>query len=169
MEFQYNVTEEDYISFNLFHIKHSKTAKRSLNIQRWLSPVIFIAISYILSLMDDTPFLLSLPPFLIVSVLWVIFYPKYFYRRIKTGTRKFIREGKNVGMLGEHTLFLSEEGVSEVSANGENKVTWQGMESFHENDNYFYLYNSAVSAFIVPKRDLKNAEGLREYVTAHIQ
>ena len=35
MEIHYNLTEEDYINFNLYHIKNSKAGKRALVLQRF--------------------------------------------------------------------------------------------------------------------------------------
>ena len=35
-----------------------------------------------------------------------------------------IKEGKNDGLLGEHHMILSEEGIIEFTVNGETKVNW---------------------------------------------
>ena len=73
MEIKYNLTEEDYLNFNLFHVKNSNTVKRALNIQRFLFPVLFIVISYLFSKMTEISFLGVFIPFLLISILWVIF------------------------------------------------------------------------------------------------
>lgn len=164
MEIKYSLTEEDYLTFNLFHIKNSKTAKRSLDIQRFLTPVIFIALSYILSKLGNLSFLGLLISFLIVSILWIIFYPKYFYSYVSRHTKKMIKEGKNDGLLGEHRMVLSEEGIVDSTSNGETKVAWSGIKAFKEDKHNIYLYNSAVSAYILPKRELDDVEGMKTYL-----
>lgn len=169
MEIKYNLTEEDYLNFNLFHVKNSNTVKRALNIQRFLFPVLFIVISYLFSKMTEISFLGVFIPFLLISILWVIFYPKYFYRFIIRNTKKLIREGKNEDLLGEHRMTLSEEGIVDTTSNKETKVTWSGIQMIKEDEHSIYLYNSSVSAYILPKKDLHNVEETKALIQAKIK
>ncbi|WP_226668181.1 hypothetical protein [Metabacillus litoralis] len=57
MELKYNLTEEDYLHFNLFHIKNSKAGQNSLIIQRYSTPIMFIGMSFLFSTILDIPFL----------------------------------------------------------------------------------------------------------------
>lgn len=164
IEIYYNLTEEDYINFNLYHIKNSETGKRALALQRFLTPLFFIIISYIYSLISEMPFLPLFITFLVTSILWVIFYPKYFYGLIVRNAKKMIKEGKNDGLLGNHQLKLTEEGLVDTSLNKETKVTWPGITSIRENDGYFFLYNSSVSAYILPKRELNHVDKVGQYI-----
>lgn len=168
MEINYNLTEEDYINFNLYHIKNSKTGKRALALQRFLTPLFFIMISYIYSVISDMSFLPLFITFLVTSILWVIYYPKYFYRLISRNTKKMIKEGKNDGLLGDHQLKMTDEGLVDISSNKETKVTWSGITSFKEDDNSFYLYNSSVSAYILPKREIDYVDELRTFVQSKL-
>jgi len=168
MEIHYNLTEEDYIHFNLYHIKNSETGKRALALQRFITPLFFIIISYIYSLISDMPFLPLFITFLVTSILWVIFYPKYFYGLIARNARKMIKEGKNEGLIGNHQLKLTEEGLVDTSLNKETKVTWLGITSFQEDDGYFFLYNSSVSSYILPKREIDDVDVVRQYVQSNL-
>ena len=169
LEINYRLKEEDYVNFNMFHIKHSKTATRSLHMQRYLAPVFFIAISYVFSLLGDVPLFGLFITFLIMSILWIIFYPKYFYHFVKSRTKKFIREGKNDGLIGEHRMVMTEEGIKDFTTNGETSVRWPGIISFKEDNLYIYLFNTSVSAYILPKRDLSNEEEIRNYLISKLQ
>ncbi|CAM3114981.1 YcxB family protein [Filibacter tadaridae] len=164
MEVYYNLTEEDYINFNLYHVKNSKTGNRALKLQRFLSPLFFIVIAYIYSIMSGIPFLPLFITFLVMSILWILFYPKYFYSLIARNTKKMIKEGKNDGLLGNHHLKITEEGLVDTSSHKETKVSWSGITRFKEDDSYFYLYNSSVSAYILPKREIDHVDGLRMYI-----
>jgi len=168
MEIHSNLTEEDYIHFNLYHIKNSETGKRALALQRFITPLFFIIISYIYSLISDMPFLPLFITFLVTSILWVIFYPKYFYGLIARNARKMIKEGKNEGLIGNHQLKLTEEGLVDTSLNKETKVTWLGITSFQEDDGYFFLYNSSVSSYILPKREIDDVDVVRQYVQSNL-
>ena len=78
MEINYNLTEEDYLNFNMFHVKNSKTVKRALNMQRFITPIIFIVLSYVLSKVGNMSFFELFIAFLIVSILWIISLSKIF-------------------------------------------------------------------------------------------
>ncbi|MCM3693607.1 YcxB family protein [Neobacillus niacini] len=164
MEINYRLTEEDYLKFNMFHINNSDSANKSLKTQRFATPFVYIIFAYIFANIADIPFLYALIPFLIVGILWVIFYPKYFQTRILSQTKKMIREGKNEGLLGEHTMTLSEDGIVDSNPKGETKVNWSGIIKLTEDDSNLYLYNSSVSAYIIPKREVNDLEGLRNFM-----
>ncbi|MGG3806357.1 YcxB family protein [Metabacillus fastidiosus] len=61
-------------------------------------------------------------------------------------------------------MIMTEEEIVDSTANSETKVTWSGIEMFKEDDDYFYLYNSSVSAYILPKRALKDVEEIKNYI-----
>lgn len=165
MEIDYILSEEDYLHFNLFHIKNSRTTARALTIQRWIGPVIFVVFSFVFANLDkDLPFPLILIIFLIVSVLWYFLYPKYFFHYVKRQAKKMINEGKNSGLLGRHRMTLTVEGIIDATATGETKVRWSGIQEFKEDTEYLYLYNSSVSAYILPKRDLLDRNKVKKFV-----
>ncbi|MED5051508.1 YcxB family protein [Anoxybacillus rupiensis] len=164
MEIRYRLTEEDYVQFNLFHIKHSKAARRTLTIQRVIPPVLFLLVAWVFAEIGHASFLGLLITFSIVAVLWVIFYPSYFDRAIIRSAKRMMKDGNNEGLLGEHHLVMTEEGIVDSTSYGETKVSWGGIKAFKEDRHSFYLYNSAVSAYIIPKRELKNIEEIRSYL-----
>jgi hypothetical protein len=168
MEIQYNLTEEDYIHFNLYHVKNSKTGKQALTWQRFLSPLFFIIIAYIYSAISDMPFLPLFITFFIMGILWIVFYPKYFYNLITRNAKKMIKEGKNEGLLGEHCMKMTEEGIVDTSSQRETKVTWSGITGFKEDDGYFYLYNSSVSAYILPKREINHVNEVKNFIQSRL-
>lgn len=169
MEIHYHLTEEDYLHFNMFHVKNSKTARRSLNIQRFLLPVVFIIAAFLFSTFGDLPVMEAFIVYAIVAILWILFYPKYFYRHIAKMTKRMLKEGKNEGMLGDHVMKLTDEGIVDSTANGETKVNWPGIIEFKEDDNNIYLYNSAVSAYILPKRELKDIAEVRSFLVGKVK
>lgn len=166
VEIEYLLTEEDYLHFNMFHVKNSKTATRSLNLQRFLTPLFFVTFAFVFSAITDIALLGILMTFIVISILWMIFYPKYFYAHVRRQTKKMIQEGKNEGLLGKHHLLMSEEGIFETTSNGETRIGWASLKECKEDEDYFYLYNSGLSAIILPKRDLTNVEKTRKYIYA---
>ena len=59
---------------------------------------------------------------------------------------------------------MTEEGITETTSSGETKISWTGLKEFAEDDNNFYLYNSGLSAIILPKRAVTNIEEVYAYI-----
>ncbi|WP_033542146.1 YcxB family protein [Planococcus sp. CAU13] len=169
MELNYKLTEEDYIGFNLFHAKNSKAIKKQITLQRILVPVMYIVLAILAAYFLDVPFLVLFIPLLAVAILWFLFYPAYFYRLIKRNATKMIREGKNDALLGQHTMIFTEHGLREISPKGEMSLSWSGIENYGEDDSGFYLYNSGMSALIIPKRELRDTEGVGSFLAEKIR
>lgn len=164
MEIVYDVTEEAYIDFNLYHAQNSKTVRKTMTMQRVLVPIIYVVMAIVLSFVLDVPILFMVIPFLIMGILWAVFYPRYFYHHIRKSAKRLLQEGKNAGIPGTHTMIFTEVGLREVSATGEELVSWAGIESFGEDTSNLYLYNSGLSAFIVPKSSLVNVDRVRQFL-----
>lgn len=169
MQIKYHLTEEDYINFNLFHMKNSKTAMKALKVQRFLIPIVYMVVAYVFASVLDGSYILSFSIFGIMGILWIIFYPKYHYNFVLRQVRKMITEGKNEGLLGDHLMTISEEGVHDENPKGETKVSWSGIQDLKENEHYLYLYNSAVSAYILPKREVRDIEELRTVLNTKVE
>lgn len=151
MRFEYELTKQDYIDFNVHHIKNSNTLKKSLFMQQYVLAVIYLILPFILSKVSDIPLLYWLVVFVIVAVLWVIFYPKYFMAATIKRILKLVDEGKNKDMLGKHILTVNEEGIIEESENGESRINWSGVEKVVETEKHFFIYFSSIMAYIIPK------------------
>lgn len=169
MEIKYILHEDDYLHFNLYHIKNSKTSMKVLKLQRYLTPLLYLIAAYIFALLTDGSYILSFSIFLTLSVLWIIYYPKYYYNHVRRNVRKFLKEGNNDGLLGEHIMVFTEDGIVDRNQTGETKVVWEGIHTFKEDEHYFYLYNSAVSAYILPKKDVENANEVRNLLESKTQ
>lgn len=167
MEITYTITEQDYLQFNLFHMKNSQTAMNALKVQRFLIPIVYMVVAYFFAKLMGDSYILSFVIFGIAAVLWIVYYPKYFYNSVIRRVRKMIQEGKNEGILGEHLMILTEEGIVDKNSTGETRVNWSGIQDLKEDDQYLYLYNSSVSAYILPKREIENVEGLKAYIHSH--
>lgn len=155
MNISYELTKDDYIEFNLFHLKHSKTIRKTLFVQRYIVSVLFLIMPFITYRFSEIPLTYWVSVFIIVYLLWVVYYPKYFRKSVKRRILRMIEEGKNESILGSKRLDVNSEGIVEKSRNNEVKTNWDSIESIEETEKYIFIYVSAVSAYIVPKRAFK--------------
>jgi hypothetical protein len=151
MKVEYELKKEDYINFNIYHIKNSKVIRKTLLAQRYIVPIIFLVIPLLFGRFNEIPFF----P-LSIALIWIIFYPKYFMSVTMKRVSKMIEEGKNNDLLGNHIVIVDEEGLVEKSKNGENSINWMGVERIVSTESYFFIYVSSISACIVPKSSFDN-------------
>ncbi len=164
MTIQYDLTKEDYIAFNMHHIKSSKTVKKTLFIQQYVLAIIYLIIPFILADITGESLMFWLIPFIIIFILWIAFYPRYFKGYMKKNIIKMLSEGKNENIFGPVSLILEETGVREVTRAGESKANWSSIERVEENQDYIFMYTSAVAAAIVPLRAFTNIEEKNEFL-----
>ncbi|MDF2988016.1 MAG: hypothetical protein K0R50_3526 [Eubacterium sp.] len=171
MEIEFDLNKQDYIDFNIFHAMNSDTVKKSLVIQRYLAPIIFLIVPFLIAGLADLPLIYWMCVFIVIGAVWIIFYPKYFKAMILKRVAKILDEGKNEDLWGKHRVIVNEEGLLEQSKNGENKINWNGVERIVSLNQHFFIYISSVSACIIPKRAFKTNEDtvmFYEFITKHI-
>ena len=156
MKIDYTLTKEDYIAYNIHHIEHSPTLKRSINIQRYGLALIFLIFPFIIAGFTQIPLQLWLIVYGTVFIVWIRFYPKYFVNSTKKRILRLIEEGNNSSLFGPRSIIMTEEGVEEISEQGESRVTWNFIDRIEETQDYIYIYTSSVNAYVVPVRAFQN-------------
>lgn len=172
MELTFELTEEDYINYNISHSETSPSMKRSILIQRILGPVIFVIMPFIIIQFTDIPLWYWLIVFGLSSIAWFIFYPKYVMREVTKRIKKMLEEGNNENLFNERSLVLTDEGITETSSIGKSTISWNKIDRLEETEDYLYIYVSSVSAHIVPKRVFDNAREQEKFInkiTEYIQ
>lgn len=158
MKYEYELTRDDYIEFNLFHIYNSKTNIKSLRFIRFAPPILFLIIPFVFRLYSelDLAFGVSLVVFVAIALLWLILFPKKYKKRLIKSVTKMLDEGKNDGFLGVRTFEISDEGIFQVRSSGESKNNWSIVERLAITDDYIYIYTASIMAYIVPTRVFGN-------------
>lgn len=157
MKVNYDLKKEDYIEFNLHHMGKSKTIKRTLFIEQYLIPLIFIITPFVFAKnhSNPPPIMYFMIPCVIMYILWTIFFPKYFRYSFKKRIEKLLNEGKNSTMFGPQTLSITDKGIFEFSEMEKSKVDMKAVERVDVTENYIYIYINAVNAYIIPSRAFK--------------
>jgi hypothetical protein len=164
MKINYELTKDDYIQYNIFHLSYSKTAKNAMLLQRFLVPIMFMLLSFLFSRVSEIPLWLWLVCFSIASIVWVIAYPKYIRSIIRKRASKMLNEGRNTGMLGKQSIELTEDGIVKTNESSESKSKWNIVENIVETKDYIFIYISAVMAYVIPTRAFSDNEEKGNFV-----
>ncbi|MHB1460188.1 MAG: YcxB family protein [Armatimonadota bacterium] len=155
MTIEYELTMQDYIDYSLYHYHHSASVKRNLLSSRMTVPVMLLLIALLLSHRSKTPDPYGYTMAIIISVLWVVFYPRYWDRVQHQNIIKMVSEGKNDGMFRHHQFTVTSEGLVDETKIGEYRNNT--IDRIVESDKHIFIYISSLNAYIVPKRVFKSA------------
>ena len=164
MEIEFELLEEDYVNFNIEHANSSVSVKRSLILQRTLGPFVFLIATLALVKFSEISMWYWITVFSIMSVIWLVFYPNYFNWEMGRNIKKMLKEGNNKNLLQKRKLFLTDEAIIETSTASETKTPWCDVNKVEETGEYIYIYNSSISAYIIPKRVLGNQNKINTFL-----
>ncbi|MDQ2088069.1 YcxB family protein [Herbivorax sp. ANBcel31] len=155
MEIKFEITEEDYIKFNLYHIKNSPSQRKIYNLFKYVTPIIFAILMYFIGTRVYEPLgyywiILSL----IFVVAWFIIYPKEYKKTLIKQTEKLLREDDNSSFFGKKTMLVDENNIKIFSENSSETIHKNGIKRIKVYDDMIIIYLSAITAQIIPTRYL---------------
>ena len=156
MEVEIEITADDYKALNHHVVHTSPSLRRQRVIGGVVIPTVWLLVWVAVVLTRDDPSKAARA--LLPLLLGVLLLPLFCLRTHAKTTRavdSLLRDGKNAGLLGHRRITLTIEGVCESGEPGESVTRWAVVERIDTTDDHAFLFTSAVSAFIVPKRAFK--------------
>lgn len=172
MTAEYEITKDDLSAFNLYHHRHSRTARRQY-LRSWFIPVfiwllVFSGIWYLADKERGAPLrtFLDLLPLFSFAPLYLLYFPWAYRRKLRKIVDGMVSEGKNRGLFSRHRVTLSPEGVTDSGEHGQTSTAWRAIERVAAADEHAYIYTNALAAIIVPRRAFISPSGFEEFVRA---
>jgi hypothetical protein len=170
MTAEYEIAKDDVSAFNLYHHRHSPTARRQY-LRSWFLPaavwlLICIVIWYLADRERRTPLrtFLDLLPLFSGVPLHLLYFPWAYRRKVRKIVDGMVSEGRNRGLFGRHHLTLSPENVTDSNEHRQSSTMWSGVERVVATDKHAYIYTSALAAIIVPGRAFSGPSEFEEFV-----
>ena len=155
MEINFEVTKEDYIKFNLYHVENSPSQKRNFILLRYLVPVLFsIPIYFIGTNLFKQPSVYWAIVAVLFSVIWIITYPKQYRALVKKETEKLISEGDNSEIFGQKNMIIDDEAVIIHHKSSSERILKNAIKDVKVYDDIIIIYLSSITAIIIPTRYL---------------
>ncbi len=157
MELKYEVTEEDYIKFNIYHANNSKSHKKQYNIMKYLLSIICgMAIFFI------GPSLYNQPKLYwgIIAILfiggWIIGFPKTYERIIKKSVKEMLKDGDNSAMICQNTMIIEGNDIKVINEHSTEITSKEGIKTVKVYEDMILIYLSGFTAHIIPTRYLND-------------
>lgn len=157
MEFNFEVTEEDYIKFNLYHYENSPLQKRTYNLLRYLVPLLASAPIYAIgtSILKQPKIYWIVIAVLFIAV-WIITYPNQYKKLLIKQTKKMLKEGDNSSLFGKKTMLIDENNIKVYSESTSETVSRKSIKAVKVYDDMILIYLSGITAHIIPRRYLND-------------
>lgn len=161
MVIKYELTLDDYIAFNLFHTSNSGALRR----RRIVGTVLTSFITFVGTLLIGHPPELGIGFSVIIALFCVViswYVYKLAYGRAQSRTvRRMYQEGCNKSILGPREVTIDENSIFSRSEFIEARYFWKGVDRIIETPDHAFLYVAAVSALIIPKREIASGDPLQ--------
>lgn len=158
VEIKFEITKEDYIKFNLYHIENSPTQKKTFNILRYGIPILFSLIIYFIGTnLFKQPSIYWIIIAILFTVIWIATYPMQYRALIRKETEKMVDEGDNSEIFGNKTMVIDDEGITIYNKSSSEKILKEAIKSVKNYDDMILIYISSINAYIVPNRYLDEA------------
>lgn len=162
MELKCKITENEFVAFNLYMVWKNNKYKKALRQQRFVPVLIFLCLTVPFSNYLHIPVMAALFLMVTLSVLWILFYPKYFFNYAARKAKKELK--KNQHVIGNYEYLMSNDAFIGKTEFGKEMIKWSDVQSLEEDATSFYLFKTPYTAYIIPKRDLVDTEKVRNFL-----
>jgi hypothetical protein len=171
MRIQYSVTEQDLVAFHEHFILTSGTVSfwRSA-VARLLGLMVVVFVGTAFAHASLSAALASAVTVAAVFLtVWRLTYRTELRRNLaKSLTRLYGEGGHRDGVLGEHSLDVSPDGLVERTEFSEARQKWEGIPHVDVTPERVFLYTTASAAFVVPRSAVSDLPGLLALIEEHV-
>ena len=159
-EVAYEVTLEDLVAFNVFHLQHDVAMRRRMN-QLRLMTLVASALLAGLEVMHDSPIAAALALAVGLATVWIL--PWAFGRLMPSVVRRMLRKGG--ALLGPHRLVIEPAGLHGFSPVGDGYIPLAGIHGIVFHERHLFLYLSASAAATIPLAAFPTLDAARAFAT----
>lgn len=158
MTIEYQLTQDDLETFNLYHNRHSPFARQQfwksllVPVSVWLT--LWIILWYLGNRGRNEPVqtAIALSPLLYMLPVYILIYPWLYRRAVRKGVAGMLKEGKNRDMYAKQHLTVTPEAIHSSNEFGQSTTYWRAVERLVEDEDHIYIYLSTYIALIIPRR-----------------
>lgn len=150
MELQYNITEQDFVDYNIYFIEHDVLTQKTIRkLSLMLAGLVVLGGTALMYVVDSlTP--VSVAVYLLLAVVCFFYAPVWFKRKARKNVHRTIQHAVNKHICGPKTLKLTEQGVQLVGESEDSLHPYTAFKRIETAQNQVYLYLDDISALIVP-------------------
>ncbi len=162
MTIEYETTAEDIVNLQRYWYRHKLWGRHRFG---W---ALALANGLALGL------LLAGPPLTVRSIIYyvatcsvfLVAWSTILYGVAPLIAKKQLQRGKNLGVVGRHTIRLETAGCRETTDVNESFHAWRGIDTIEADARYVYIFLHGGAGYIISRRAFSNAAASDEFFTA---
>lgn len=154
MTIQFELNENDYLTFQLFAASKSERIIKKRKRNKVLVPITYIVIGILLFFIDGY---LPTVLFALIGIVWFVFYPTWDKRRYRNHYKAFIQENYKDRIGRSVTLDIKDDFILAKEQTSESKLLTSEVEEIIEISTLIFIRIKGGQAYIVPKDRISNA------------
>ncbi|NLC34561.1 MAG: YcxB family protein [Erysipelothrix sp.] len=170
MRIKVQLSEQDFVDFNVFHVQNDESVIKGLKKQRMTSSLIIAAIGGLAAFMtkNENRIYMILITLGLVAFTYLNF-NKSIVRSIEKRTKREIKAGRFTTALSAVDTTIDDEGISQHEDEQRATVKWEAIHKVYLCDDRIYLYASN-AALAIPFSTLSNDEvaELKGYIEQNV-
>lgn len=152
MTIEYEVTEQNYLDFNHDHYKNIKSLRAYQTFLRLSIPALMFSQLFLYPVNTLKILMLSVG----ISLLWIVFEPRFFKILTERSARRMLKSGKANDFIGEQKLTLAENCIESYGNGVSSNVDYANVEQVCTGHGQYYVYIDAIKALIIPPSAFKD-------------
>jgi hypothetical protein len=159
MDVQFTITAEDLVAFKQ-HCGHTSLLVRNSFRGCLVAVPLLIGILIILSRPD------LLIWFVLAGIAWFLLVPLAWQRLVIGDVARVNANKIGPGILGQHTITISEQLLHEVTDVNNTKYAWGNIQGIEQTEQHVYIFTNMLCAHIIPKRAFATHEQAEAFYRA---
>ena len=171
MTVHYEVTEQDYVNFCLYHINASKSGKRLSMVMYRIIPFVFFLIPLVRLLSNLSNLSEVLVPllgsFFIAVIGALAFLVSVKLTRtplIRLSAKMQLKDGKSNDFIGPQTITLHEDCIEDTNAQMATRINYSSIEKLCIGYDCLFIYIGALKGIIMPLRSFADMAQKNEFI-----
>lgn len=170
MKLDFNITEYDLHEFYKFNEWYSPDKKRYRLKRRLYLGTLMLSLPFISSLLSAEPF--SSPMMMNLLFLGVVLFNLGFFGakqivllNVEKWVNDFLKKGMSQDLIGRRTMEFKDHEIESHTTNSDYRINTEMIEKIQEDENYYFIYLTTISAHIIPKRIFETEASKIEFTT----
>lgn len=161
MQYEYKLSEQDFLNFQLFTASKSENVHRKVRNNR----IILSLASFAMCFLAYTKGSMGMSIYLgVTALLFFAFYPLYFKWRYKKNSTSHIQKNYS-NQFGElASIEFKKTHLFLKNKTGEGKVKLSELENITETQAYYYIKLVSGNSLIIPKKEIEDVNSLEQHL-----
>jgi hypothetical protein len=148
MNISYPLVAQDYLDFQLYSVTKSEKIQRKKKKNWWVTTIGFFVFSLFFFLQKYNPIAIY---FLVLGIVSLFFYPKYFAYRHKSHFKKYNQKNYKHLFGKKENLIFDHHKIHVSNEEGEGDILLKEIVEVIETQNHFFIKINNGNALIIPK------------------